>query len=468
MEYFIPYLLKAVLCTMGFYLFFKTTLSNETFFGFNRAILLVGVFVCTILPFIQIDIETTHQMQAPFVELEYFISPDSPNKNLIPQDTNSIINNSTINWTIILLTIYIGGLIITIIRLLCSFYSMARLIRSGDKKEFGEYTLVITDRNISPFSWQKYIVISAADYRDNPDEIICHELSHIKHRHSWDLLYIEIVALIQWFNPAIWLLKRELKDIHEYQADINVLKSGIDATKYQLLLVKKAVGASSYTLANSFNHSKIKKRITMMLKEKSNSWARFKLILVLPLAILSVYAFARPEMKDVTTPQAHDKNTILLSDVDKNEVKSETAKNQERQTPQKADTKYQRDSAHTAITDYIEENGFKDPQRIGKPPKGKFKLLSMTYLSDMQNNCTIYPMEYNPKGDDKEENYKKIYWYIIDGKKYHWGKFIDVCHNGKVYFEREKLRPEYGKVIEVGAITTDGATTPNFYMVIPK
>ena len=110
---------------------------------------------------------------------------------------------------------------------------------------------------------------------------------------------MECIILLQWFNPAAWLLKRELKDIHEYQADTSVLQSGIDATTYQLLLVKKAVGASSYTLANSFNHSKIKKRITMMLKEKSNKWARLKLLLLLPLGALSLYAFARPEAKQL-------------------------------------------------------------------------------------------------------------------------------------------------------------------------
>ena len=119
---------------------------------------------------------------------------------------------------------------------------------------------------------------------------------HLRYHHSLDLVFLEIVLLTQWFNPAVWLLKRELRDIHEYQADNGVLNHGIDATKYQLLLVKKAVGSSLYTLANSFNHSKIKKRITMMLKKKSNNWARLKLALLLPVGLAALSAFARPRM----------------------------------------------------------------------------------------------------------------------------------------------------------------------------
>jgi len=122
---------------------------------------------------------------------------------------------------------------------------------------------------------------------------------------------MEVILWLHWFNPAAWLLKRELKDIHEYQADKGVLAQGIDATKYQLLLVKKAVGSSLYTLANSFNHSKIKKRITMMLKGKSNNWARLKLLLLVPVGLIVLNAFARPEVNRQleTLIQSKDKDT---------------------------------------------------------------------------------------------------------------------------------------------------------------
>ena len=106
-------------------------------------------------------------------------------------------------------------------------------------------------------------------------------------------------------------MKRELQEVHEYQADTGVLKNGIDTTKYQLLLVKKAVSASSYTFANSFNHSKIKKRITMMLKEKSNSWARLKLVLLVPVAACSMLAFARPDVNRELTNLMQSEDTTI-------------------------------------------------------------------------------------------------------------------------------------------------------------
>jgi hypothetical protein len=212
----------------------------------------------------------------------------------------------------IIFSIYIIGLAVNLIIVSRSVYSMANVIRRGRKQSHMNYTLVLVPEDIIPFSWGKYIVLSESDYKNNPDEIITHEMAHARHYHSVDIIMMELVVLFQWFNPAVWLLKRELKDVHEYQADISVLKSGVDATKYQLLLVKKAVGASSYTLANSFNHSKIKKRITMMLKVRSNRWARLKLLLMLPLATLTAFAFARPEVNEPLGSLVKYESTTIL------------------------------------------------------------------------------------------------------------------------------------------------------------
>ena len=110
---------------------------------------------------------------------------------------------------------------------------------------------------------------------------------------------MQIFLLVYWFNPVVWLLKRELQEVHEFEADNGVINTGIDATKYQLLLVKKAVGTRLYSMANGFNHSKLKKRITMMLKERTNRWARLKLLLAVPVMAGALYVFAQPEVKEV-------------------------------------------------------------------------------------------------------------------------------------------------------------------------
>ena len=172
------------------------------------------------------------------------------------------------------------------------------MIGMGEKQVLPDGSkLVVTDETVCPFSWMGYIVISQKDMEESGEEILTHEMAHIRARHSVDMLICSFCVILQWFNPAVWLLKQELENIHEYEADESVINHGVDAKQYQLLLIKKAVGSQRFTsMANSFNHSKLKKRITMMLKRKSNPWARLKYLYVLPLTAVAVVAFARPEI----------------------------------------------------------------------------------------------------------------------------------------------------------------------------
>ena len=184
---------------------------------------------------------------------------------------------------------------------------------------------MVHNQEIAPFSWMKYIVISRKDLEENGREILIHEMAHIHHRHSVDLLVADICIFFQWFNPGAWLLKQELQNIHEYEADETVINEGVNAKEYQLLLIKKAVGTRLYSMANSFNHSKLKKRITMMLKEKSNPWARLKYLYVFPLAAIAVTAFARPEisekMEEISAVKVNDLAEIVQEKVLQDTVK---------------------------------------------------------------------------------------------------------------------------------------------------
>lgn len=311
------YILKSTICLILFYLGFKALLSNDTFFRFNRWVLLVGIATCMLLPAIKIQTSEPLLIQQPIIHLEKmiageetvvtYLSDNNPEVNMIPVVTPA----KMIDWGQIIALLYWAGFIFCLMTTLLSFRKMFVLIRSGRKLQQGRYTLILVPSCVSPFSWGRYIILSEEDYEKYPDEILTHEMMHLKSHHSIDLLFMECILWLHWFNPAIWLLKRELKDIHEYQADKGVLTQGVDATKYQLLLVKKAVGSSLYTLANSFNHSKIKKRITMMLKGKSNNWARLKLLLLVPVGLIVLNAFARPEVNRQleTLVQSKDKET---------------------------------------------------------------------------------------------------------------------------------------------------------------
>ena len=311
------YILKSTICLILFYLGFKALLSNDTFFRFNRWVLLGGIGICMLLPVIKIQTSEPLLIQQPIIHLEKMIAGEETVAIHLP-DNNSGVDITPvtgparmIDWGQIIALLYWAGVVFCLMTTLLSFRKMFVLIRSGRKLQQGRYTLIIVPSCVSPFSWGRYIILSEEDYEKYPDEILTHEMMHLKSHHSIDLLFMECILWLHWFNPAIWLLKRELKDIHEYQADKGVLTLGIDATKYQLLLVKKAVGSSLYTLANSFNHSKIKKRITMMLKGKSNNWARLKLLLLVPVGLIVLNAFARPEVNRQleTLVQSKDKET---------------------------------------------------------------------------------------------------------------------------------------------------------------
>ena len=149
--------------------------------------------------------------------------------------------------------------------------------------------------DVAPFSWMRNIVISRQDWEEAGREIVLHETGHIRAFHSWDIVLLTLVQMLQWWNPLVYMLGISLRDVHEYEADSYVLGQGVSAQGYQLLLIRKAVGSGSYTFANSFNHSLTKKRIAMMKKSKSNPWMRSKALYVIPVAALALCAFATPK-----------------------------------------------------------------------------------------------------------------------------------------------------------------------------
>ena len=159
----------------------------------------------------------------------------------------------------------------------------------------GGITLHVLPGDISPFSYFSHIVISEQDYRDNPREILIHEQAHIDLHHSLDVMFWNLVMLFQWWNPAAWLLGRELRQVHEYEADEAVLNQGVDVKQYQLLLIRKSVGDKLFSMANNFNYQSLKKRIRMMTMKKSSQWKTLRALAVVPVIALALLAFANPK-----------------------------------------------------------------------------------------------------------------------------------------------------------------------------
>ena len=332
MGVFFIYILKSSVCLVLFYLFFRLLLSKETFHRFNRMALLGVLFFSLLIPCIEVTTRHQVEVQQAVLSIEQLLL--MAELEATPANVGAVQETSAISWVQIVLLVYLAGILFLACRNIYSLICLFRLIHSGkhEKLEKG-VTLVVHNQEIAPFSWMKYIVISRKDLEENGREILIHEMAHIHHRHSVDLLVADICIFFQWFNPGAWLLKQELQNVHEYEADETVINEGVNAKEYQLLLIKKAVGTRLYSMANSFNHSKLKKRITMMLKEKSNPWARLKYLYVLPLAAIAVTAFARPEIsekvEEISAVKVNDLAEIVEKKSEENVVKEpiDTTKN---------------------------------------------------------------------------------------------------------------------------------------------
>ena len=335
------YIFESTLCLTILYFLFRLFFRKDTLFRTNRFLLLAGTMACTLLPLLQIDVPQYTTLQLPITTVRHLLTEKeidvqreggTGEKHLseeasllmaekgegIEAHRTNVIHTIPVIW--LLGGCYFIGALIVLAFLLLSTIRMRRLIRSYPACNYGKYKLVICPEKIVSFSWGHTIVLSQEDYERNPGEILLHEQMHLQHRHTLDLLWMECIVIFHWFNPAAWLLMRELREVHEYEADNGVINNGIDATEYQLLLVKKSVGARLYSMACGFNHSKLKNRITMMLKRRTNNWARLKLLLFVPVAAGTLYAFARPEVKKTVEQAINASASVKQNSVQESEL----------------------------------------------------------------------------------------------------------------------------------------------------
>ncbi len=346
MTTFFLYLMKSVLCLALFYPFYMVLLSRETFHRFNRMALIGILLAAALIPACRITTEEPMLLSQLYQRWEHWLTGQEVETATATIDVNwdemdfaalpitdytsevaapfSLSDFLSEHWGDLLFLLYVAGILFLIGRHIASLVRLFGLLRQGKMQRLDDGTrLYLHPRSdIAPFSWMKYIVISEADYLENGRQIVVHERAHISNRHSWDLLLVEVCLMAQWFNPAAWLLRQELQNIHEYEADDTVLRQGINAKEYQLLIIKKAVGARLYSLANSLNHSSLKKRLTMMMKEKSHPWARLKYLYVLPLAAISLVAFAHTEAANNSNGISEAKGTEVSVNSQTSSVKS--------------------------------------------------------------------------------------------------------------------------------------------------
>lgn len=216
--------------------------------------------------------------------------------------TGGIIEPVTPLWTRVLLWVYIVGVVCTLLKFIWSYIRLVHIIRNGRKEPRNGYTLVIVDNNrISPFSWQKYVVIGNPTEAEESGAVMIHEMRHLAAGHSTDILLAQLYAIFVWYNPVSWLTIDELKTVHEYEADEAVMESGVNLKEYQMLLIKKTAGARLPSLANSLNHSKLQKRITMMYQSKSKFAGKLGSLVLIPAFAVSMVVVTIPAVASIIT-----------------------------------------------------------------------------------------------------------------------------------------------------------------------
>ena len=306
------YLLKVSLCIAAFYLVYTVTLSRETFFRLNRFVLLLAVILSIILPVWTLTI-TKEIIASPEIGQEVYVGELSSQQQLTSDKVSY-------GWKeaipIAILCIYFAGALILFFKYLHGILQIIRIMKNSRKEIFSNIKLYIFHKAVIPFSWFRNIIISEEDYISGKEIIIEHEKAHIRLKHNHDLLFINIIAVFQWFNPIFWLLRKELITIHEYQADSCVLKNGIDARKYQYLLISKGtVQSFSIPVVNHLCSGNFKKRIKMMLKDQSNPNKAIKVLFLIPLLAIAVAAFAKTEYV-ISPPDVLLSNEMVISPPD--------------------------------------------------------------------------------------------------------------------------------------------------------
>ena len=283
MEAFEIYLLESVSLLSMMYIVYWFTLRNGSYYSWNRIFLMISLVISFLFPLLNIlphDIASNSN--------NFILEPLVVNPNFIP--TKAI---NTSNSLSILTIIYIGGATYFCLRFLSNISRIYFLYFRFPKYKFNEFKAVILDNDQAPFTFFNLLFISRSDYESgNTDEIIVHEKAHRDEYHSFDIILLEVMTIIQWFNPFIWLFRLSLKSEHEFIADNKVLKEGFDKLKYQKLLFEKTLGITNLNLANNFNYSLLKKRLRMMTRKKSNSIVKIKYMLSLPIMLLIMILFA--------------------------------------------------------------------------------------------------------------------------------------------------------------------------------
>ena len=356
---FLTYDLKVAVLIAVFYMFYRLLLSRETFHRVNRIVLLATAVASFVLPLCIITLHKTVVVSedAGAVTLDY-LGP-------VVAEMAEVAEPTTPLWQTLAVVVFFAGMALVMGHTLLALLKVWRLIsRSERHRQPDGTTICVTEGDVSPFSWMNYIVLSRSDYEAQDPSVLAHERGHIRQHHSADVLLVDILTALQWFNPAMWMLRQDLRAIHEYEADAAVLSQGINMRQYQYLLIQKAVATCGYSVANGITHSTLKNRINMMLTHKKTNRASWlKLLALLPIvgAALALNAETVNDYVYSDTQQQQQKKIVKKGRKDAQVKMSDTTIEVKAEAEPADDRPY---ALHAVVDQYGRITGFSNE---GKP-----------------------------------------------------------------------------------------------------
>ena len=303
MNHFFIYLLQSGTCMGILYGVYWIFLRKDTFHMVNRFYLILAAVLSVVIPLLKIDFQSLGLVRSVMIYLDPII---------ITPDKMANVPSGILDWTVIASIVYLTGVVLFFTRFVFQLVQLFLLTRRYGISRTDGMNIVFTDRDYSPFSFFNIIFLHSPERAEELCTILEHEQVHIRQKHSMDLLIIELVTILQWFNPFVWFTGRSLKTIHEFLADQGVLKNGFNKIDYQQLLIHRAMGIQVNNLTNNFNVSLIKKRIVMMKKSNSTAIARLKLAIALPALMAVLIIFPGGSVNQIlaqTTKQEPQKET---------------------------------------------------------------------------------------------------------------------------------------------------------------
>jgi len=290
-------LLKSSVCLLALLLFYKIALEPLSIHKFKRVYLLVAVAVAGIIPFI-----TFVKYVQPTIDQSSFIFDTSATK---PLDTNFKIVEETNYLSIILWSIYALGVGLFFIRFCANLFKIVSKIRKHTKVKSQSFINVLMEQLEIPHTFFNFIFLNKNKFENNqiPPEVLLHEQTHAKQKHSLDIIIIELLQVVFWFNPLVYWLKKEVKLNHEFLADQHVINQGVNTKTYQTILLQFSSNQQELALANAINYSSIKKRFTLMKTHTPIKTKWIRSLLLLPLLALLLYSFSSTkEVEKELTP----------------------------------------------------------------------------------------------------------------------------------------------------------------------